>query len=230
MGTNKFLEELYQYYFPLDTGLDINMKQLTFLLSKLTKYCSRTADHCIRVSSYSMLLAKHLNISRADIKTLWKASLFHDVGKITIPKCVLDKPSKLTSHEYDVIKNHSLKGCLIVSKYESIMDSRHIILFHHERYDGKGYPIGISGKEIPFLSRLISVCDAFDAMTSERPYNSLLSFEEAKRELDKNKWKQFDGEIVDAFLNLLNEYKQIKGELRLFQGLDCNNPLSVGMS
>lgn len=223
MNDYEFLQTLFKYYFPWDSAIYDEIEEQAYLFGKIIRHCIRTANHCIRVSLYSMLISKYFCLSKADKNILWNASLFHDVGKIAVPLSILDKPSDLTSQEYNLVKEHSAKGFLIANHYDSLRKSKKAILYHHERYDGKGYPRGISENEIPFLSKIISVCDAFDAMTSERTYKTSYSFDEAKNELRKNKWKQFDGEIVDSFISMLDEDKHITEEIRMILKFDYDN-------
>lgn len=161
------------------------------------------ALHCIRVSRYSIAIGKRLGISDSEIELLWCAAILHDVGKRFIPLGILDKPEKLTMEEYNIIKTHSYKGCEYVRKNNKLKEVADIILYHHERYDGSGYPSAKEAWSIPLLSRIISVADAFDAMISERPYRMALSVESALAELKNGKWSQFDGAIVDHIIDLV---------------------------
>ena len=164
-----------------------------------------TRGHTGRVTEYSLLIGKRLGLSNDEIKTLELSALLHDVGKIGIPDSILRKPGRLTDEEYAVIKSHPLRGVKILEPIENI---RHIlpgIRHHHERYDGKGYPDGLKGKKIPFYARIIAVADAFDAMTSDRPYRKGLPIEIARKEIEENSGTQFDPECADAFLRELDE-------------------------
>jgi len=164
-----------------------------------------TRGHTGRVTEYSLLIGKRLGLSNDEIKTLELSALLHDVGKIGIPDSILRKPGRLTDEEYAVIKSHPLRGVKILEPIENI---RHIlpgIRHHHERYDGKGYPDGLKGKKIPFYARIIAVADAFDAMTSDRPYRKGLPIEIARKEIEENRGTQFDPECADAFLRELDE-------------------------
>ena len=168
-------------------------------------YCQDIALHCIRVSNYSTLIGKQLRLPARDINLLWCASIFHDIGKTDIPADILEKPAKLTKEEYEIVKTHSLRGYELLRKNVHMGEVANIMLHHHERFDGKGYPTGKEGQDIPFLSRIIAVADAFDAMTTERAYKTVISLDSALTELNNGKWTQFDGDVVDCFLDLIKD-------------------------
>lgn len=161
---------------------------------------SYTRGHSNRVAHISMAIAREMGLDTKDIELSHFAGHLHDIGKIGIPDSILMKTDKLTTEEYEIIKNHSEYGYKILEKVSSLKEMATIVRHHHERWDGKGYPSGISGEEIPIISRIISVADAFDAMTSNRSYRKPMLFEEAIVQLEKNKGTQFDGEIVDIFI------------------------------
>jgi len=134
------------------------------------------------------------------------AARLHDIGKIGIRDEVLAKPGKLTDREFAGVMDHPVMGCEIIKKLNSMENIAKIIRHHHERYDGKGYPDGLKGEDIPLGSRIIAVADAFDAMTSIRPYReSPLTIAEAVRELRKNSKTQFDPKVVDAFVSIIED-------------------------
>ncbi|MGC8757902.1 MAG: HD domain-containing phosphohydrolase [Caldisericaceae bacterium] len=164
-----------------------------------------TSEHSEGVTVYSYLIARKLNLPFKEMRTLLYAAILHDVGKIGIPDAILQKPGKLTDEEYNIVKMHPELGERIVGTVSFLKESSQVLLHHHERYDGKGYPSQLSGEEIPFLSRILSVADAFDAMTTARPYRKAFSFDEAVKELLKQKGLQFDPKIVDAFLSIPRE-------------------------
>lgn len=165
---------------------------------------SYTRGHSDRVSAYSVLIGNEMGLYDKDIRTLKIGGLFHDIGKIGIPDTILLKPAKLTPQEYNEIKKHPSIGKQIISNASIFRDIIPIVFFHHERYDGDGYPMGLKGKDIPFLARVVAVADAFDAMTSRRSYRDELDLEYVKNTIIKGKGKQFDPEVADAFLNILN--------------------------
>ena len=162
-----------------------------------------TEEHSSRVTEMAVKIAEELNCTSSEVGCMELASLLHDIGKISTPDNVLLKCSSLTKEEYDIIKKHPAIGDDILSYVVLLVKERKIIRHHHERWDGKGYPDGISGDDIPLLSRILSVADSFDAMVSDRPYRKGLSVDVATGELIKNKSTQFDGKIVEIFLKIL---------------------------
>lgn len=170
-----------------------------------------TKGHSDRVSAYSSLIGKKLNLSEEDLNTLRIGGLFHDIGKIGIPDYILLKSDKLDEEEYSEIKNHPAIGAHILSNASIFTNIIPIIKHHHERFDGNGYPAKLKGEEIPYLVRITSVADAFDAMTSRRSYRDKLSIDFVKNEFIKSKGTQFDPNIVDIFLDILeNNYGEIE--------------------
>ena len=170
-----------------------------------------TRGHSDRVSEYSVLIGEKLGMSKEDIRRLQIGGLFHDVGKIGVPDNILQKNDKLTDDEYSEIKNHPTIGAQILSTASIFQDIIPIVKYHHERYDGQGYPCRLKGKDIPYLARITAVADAFDAMTSKRVYRDSLSIDVVISEIEKNKGTQFDPEIADVFLDILkNDYDKIE--------------------
>jgi HD-GYP domain-containing protein (c-di-GMP phosphodiesterase class II) len=159
-----------------------------------------THGHSERVTEYSVKIAKTLAWSEERIDALLMSAILHDVGKIGVPEQILSKPARLTDDEYAVIKRHPEIGAKIIGEIPQLNHALTGILFHHERYDGKGYPQQLGGVEIPIFGRLISVADAFDAMTSDRPYRKGLDRREAMKEIMTHCGKQFDPEMVAAFM------------------------------
>jgi putative nucleotidyltransferase with HDIG domain len=159
-----------------------------------------TRGHSERVAEYAQVLAKETGLfSKDDLKAFHYACLLHDIGKIHIPDQILMKPTQLTNEEYEIIKTHPAVGAEAVKDVEGLVDHINVIRSHHERWDGKGYPDKLKGKEISILARVVSIVDAFDAMTSSRSYRSALSLEEAYSRIIEGKGTQFDPELVDVF-------------------------------
>ena len=170
-----------------------------------------TRGHSDRVSEYSVLIGEKLGLSEEEIKTLRVGGLFHDIGKIGIPDKILLKTEKLTDDEYSEIKNHPSIGAHILGAATIFKDIIPIVKYHHEKYDGKGYPSGLKGEEIPYLARIAAVADSFDAMTSRRSYRNALDMDFVKNEIERCKGTQFDPQIADAFLDILkNDFDKIK--------------------
>ena len=170
-----------------------------------------TIGHSFRVSKYSVLIGKALDLTKEELKILKFGSWFHDIGKVGIPNSIITKSTRLTDNEYYQIKKHTLIGAHIVSASKRFNTIIPIIKFHHERYDGKGYPSGFRGDDIPLLVRIVSVADTFDAMNSKRTYRNQVDMDDIIKELKKNRKTQFDPRITDVFLDILkNNYKEIE--------------------
>ena len=166
-----------------------------------------TEGHSKRVAKLCTLFAKKLELSQKDTEDLHTAGYFHDVGKIGIPDNVLLKNGKLDDEEYDVMKLHTVIGSNIFSMSSLFQNIVPIIKAHHERIDGKGYPDGLKGEHIPYLSRVLSLCDSFDAMVSKRSYKDTNPMEYALSEIKKYAGKQFDAKLATKFLELAEEQK-----------------------
>ncbi|MBR3152336.1 MAG: HD domain-containing protein [Clostridia bacterium] len=170
-----------------------------------------TRGHSDRVSEYSVLIGEKLGLSEEELRTLRIGGLFHDIGKIGIPDSILLKESKLSDEEYSEIKNHPSIGAHILSNATIFKDIIPIVLHHHERYDGKGYPKMLKGEDIPLMARIAAVADTFDAMTSKRSYRDALPLDVVKEEIQKCSGAQFDPKVAEVFLNILeNEYDKIE--------------------
>ncbi|MDD3851307.1 MAG: HD-GYP domain-containing protein [Firmicutes bacterium] len=164
-----------------------------------------TSGHAERVSHYSVAIAKKLGLSEARIDNIMYAGLLHDIGKIGISDSVLQKPGRLTDNEYDIIKEHSSIGADILRDIDFLRDASQIIRYHHERYDGKGYPDGIGGEKVPLESYILGVADAFDAMTNDRPYRKALTAEEARDVIKQEAGKQFHPRVAEVFVKIFDK-------------------------
>ena len=140
-----------------------------------------------------------------ELDRIYYVALLHNCGKIGVPDNILRKPGKLTDEEFEVIKSHTVRGGDILSNFKSLKDVNEGALYHHERYDGKGYPEGKAGEDIPFIARIICVADSFDAMNSNRVYRNRLTMDDIIGEIEKNKGKQFDPVIADTLLRLIKD-------------------------
>ena len=204
----KINAELTDTYEKLEQAYLESIETLRYTVEAKDTY---TRGHSDRVSEYSVLIGKTLNLPENDIKTLQIGGLFHDVGKIGVPDIILQKESKLTDDEYSEIKNHPSIGAHILSTATIFKDIIPIVKHHHERYDGKGYPSQLKGEEIPYLARIAAIADSFDAMTSKRTYRDSLPIETVISEFKRCKGTQFDPELTDVFLDILeNHFDKIK--------------------
>jgi HD-GYP domain-containing protein (c-di-GMP phosphodiesterase class II) len=161
-----------------------------------------TGVHSTRLAEWAMHVAGELGLSEAEIADIEIAALLHDIGKVGIPDAILNKPAKLTTEEYDLMKKHPEYGWAVLRQVPGMKTASLIILHHHESFDGRGYPAGLKGNEIPIGSRIVSVIDSFDAMVSNRPYRNGMAMEEAARRLVKASGTQFDPKVVEHFLPL----------------------------
>lgn len=164
-----------------------------------------TNGHSKRVAHYTKLIAKECGYEGEELDRIYYVALLHDCGKIGVPDDILGKPGKLTPEEFEVIKSHTVRGGEILRSFKSLKDVEEGALYHHERYDGKGYPEGKKGEEIPLIARMICVADSFDAMNTDRVYRKKLSKEQIIDELEKNKGLQFDPVYADVMLKLIKE-------------------------
>jgi putative nucleotidyltransferase with HDIG domain len=174
-----------------------------------------TRGHSENVAKYSMLLGNELGLSPEALDRLHAAALLHDIGKIGIREEVLNKPAKLNSEEYEHIKKHPEISAQIVGSIPDLAIVASIIKHHHEHYNGQGYPDGLKGDEIPIESRILSIADTFDAMTSNRPYRQSCSKQKAFSELRKCANKQFDTELVEAFVKALKNVRIKKNNIKV---------------
>jgi putative nucleotidyltransferase with HDIG domain len=179
-----------------------------------------TIGHSQLVARYTLLLTKALGIEdRVFSVEIERGALLHDIGKIGIPDSILRKPGALTNKEREVIKEHPFLGYEMVEEFQFLQKASRVILYHHESYDGQGYPYGLKGEEIPLEARIFAVADTLDAITSDRPYRRGKSFRVAFDEIERVRGIQFDPDVVDAFLSVPEEkWQQIK--------LDSAQPLA----
>ncbi|MEX0801524.1 MAG: HD domain-containing phosphohydrolase [Dehalococcoidia bacterium] len=164
-----------------------------------------TFRHVDRVASYAYAIGQRMALGPARLRELVLAAQLHDIGKIGLPAYILAKPGKLTEEEWWIIKQHPAKGWEIVSRAHRLRSLADIIRHHHERYDGSGYPDALKSEEIPLEARIISTADAFDAITSERPYRAAMTLADAKAELERVSGSQLDPDCVTAFLAVIDE-------------------------
>jgi response regulator RpfG family c-di-GMP phosphodiesterase len=181
------------------------LQTLKSLITSIHMRDAYTEGHCTRVAKYAVKLAEFMNVPEYDRHALEIVAPVHDVGKIGIPDSILLKPERLSDKEYEIIKNHTIYGEKIISTFEILSNEAIIVRHHHERYDGKGYPDHLGSKDIPLCSRIIAVCDAYDAMVTERPYKKALSKEEALSEIRRCRGTQFDPDVAHGFLEMMQD-------------------------
>ncbi|MGL5151689.1 MAG: sensor domain-containing diguanylate cyclase/phosphohydrolase [Clostridium sp.] len=173
------------------------------LLRSLMEKSEETEQHTERLNEYAVKVGKVLGLQSWELDELSLVCNLHDIGKIGIPEEILKKPGKLTNEEYEIMKQHCEKGYRITQSIPELTHISRAVLAHHERYDGKGYPLGLSGENIPLISRIVTVVDSYDAMTNDRCYRKGMSKKEASDELLRNAGLQFDPNVVDIFLSVI---------------------------
>ncbi len=186
---------------------DIIVQTLARTIDAKDKY---TNGHSQRVARYSREIARRMGKSEDEVREIYYAGLLHDVGKIHVPDLIINKPSKLTSDEFSYIKLHPIAGHHILKDMKENPNISEGAKWHHERYDGKGYPNGLSGDNIPEIARIICVADAYDAMTSYRSYRSVMPQEDVKKEFEKGMGTQFDPEIAKVMIEMIEEDKDYR--------------------
>lgn len=179
------------------------------IVSAMEAKDSYTADHSTRVRDLSVMIAKKANYSAADLEEINRAANLHDIGKLGIPDSILLKPEALTANERKVMCEHASIGSQIISQVEGMYRVSKIILHHHERYDGKGYPDGVAGEDIPASARIIAIADSIDAMTSDRCYRQALGLEKCREEIEKNLGVMYDPVLGQLTLDNWEEVEEI---------------------
>lgn len=205
--------ELEGYRQNLQKSLDEKTREVELVMIQAITTVANTIDakddytkgHSIRVAHYAKALARKLGWTEEEVQNIHYIALLHDIGKIGVPDSVLNKPFKLTNIEFELIKNHTIMGAEILKDIKMFQDVNIGAKYHHERYDGKGYPNGLKGEEIPLVARVIGIVDSYDAMTSNRVYRKRLQDEVVKEELLRGRGTQFDPYLIDKFMELLEE-------------------------
>ncbi|MGB9793217.1 MAG: HD domain-containing phosphohydrolase, partial [Thermacetogeniaceae bacterium] len=182
---------------------------ISALKATLAEKNTETEAHCARLRDYCLELGKALKLSSKDLGELSLLALLHDIGKIGIREEIIQKPGPLTLEEWGEMRKHPEIGYRIAQNTPELSAVAEYILYHHERWDGQGYPRGLKGEEIPLLSRILAIADAFDAMTNDRPYRKALGWEQACAEIEANAGSQFDPELAKLFVELCR--KKFKG-------------------
>jgi diguanylate cyclase (GGDEF)-like protein len=180
------------------------------LLSTIVAKDKYTFGHCERVSTYAVMIAEAMGLELKEIQTILYAGLLHDIGKIELPRPILNKIGRLTNEEIDLVRLHPIYSAKILEPLSGIDNLIDYVMHHHERYDGKGYPNGIAGQNISLGARILCIADSFDAMVSDRPYRKSMSVEEAFLELEKFSSLQFDPDIATLFVKIMRNKMSIK--------------------
>jgi len=184
-----------------------------------------TGDHIVRMSRYSALLAEKLSLPPKEVENIRYAAPMHDIGKIGIPDNILMKPGKLTDQEFEFMKTHTNIGAKILarSKADILRLAHQIAISHHEKWNGRGYPQGISGTKIAIAGRIVGLADVFDALTSKRPYKDPYPLEVACDIIKKENGQHFDPELVDIFMENIDEFVKIKEEVGTAEDVSLAN-------
>ncbi|MBU2699893.1 putative nucleotidyltransferase with HDIG domain [Sporomusaceae bacterium BoRhaA] len=186
--------------------IEMKLETALFLFKAIANYDPITALHCCNTSSIAVNLAGKLHLSGRKLNDVMIAAQLHDIGKIKIPKQILNNPGKLTENEFETMKKHPEIGFSIVKDLTEFHDIAEAILYHHEKFNGGGYPTGRSSQEIPLYARILSIADAYEAMISDRIYHKALTEEKALQVISEEKGIQFDPEIVTVFIAMKSVY------------------------
>jgi putative nucleotidyltransferase with HDIG domain len=196
---------------------ELFMQAVTALAEAVEMRDSYTGNHTHRVTTYALMLAEELGMPAADRRRLQQAATLHDIGKIAIDDHILRKPGKLTDDEFEVMKTHVLRGADIVQMVPGLAWALPVVRSHHEKWDGKGYPDGLRGEDTPFPARIVAVADAFDAMTSDRPYRRGMPSEKAFAEIVRGSGTHFDPRCAEAFVRLRSKVEAIMDQANDFR-------------
>ncbi|UCG29857.1 MAG: HD domain-containing protein [candidate division WOR-3 bacterium] len=186
----------------IDRIHEMNFESVYSLVQAIEMRDPYTRGHSLQVAKLASAIAQAIGFTGRDLELVKFAGLLHDVGKIAVPECILQKPSFLTSDEWKVIQLHPKQSATIIDPIKGLRQIRDWVLYHHERWDGRGYPKNIRGDRIPIQSRILSVCDTYSAMTEDRPYRKRLSDEDARTEIRKVSGSQLDPKVANIFLDL----------------------------
>lgn len=204
-------DQALRRYYSLHREAQETLKLLATTLDERDKY---TFSHSLHVAEYSKKIAEQLDLSQGEVSEIELAGNVHDLGKVGVEDSILNKNGRLTDEEYNIIKKHPVTAYLLLNNLKPYKKCAQYVLHHHERFDGKGYPDKIAGKDIPLGARILSVADSYDAMTTDRPYREALSQASAVNEMKLFAGTQFDPKVVEAFVTVLkNDYGYVESEV-----------------
>jgi putative two-component system response regulator len=201
-NNDRLLVELSQALSDLES---VSVGTIRALADALDAKCDYTAGHSLRVSRFAVLIGRQLGLSNEHLRDVELGGILHDIGKIGVPESILWKPGALTPEEKAIMSKHPVTSAEIIGDLKGLWRAREYVKHHHEYYDGTGYPDGLEGETIPIGSRIILVSDAYDAMTTDRPYRQAIGHDKAIAELKKMAGKQFDPKVVEALLAFIGD-------------------------
>jgi putative nucleotidyltransferase with HDIG domain len=207
MATNEAVEAQNEAIKARDEVKTLSVEVMEALAHTIDAKDEYTRGHSVRVAKYSRMLAEKLGLSAEECENVYYMALLHDIGKIGVPNAIINSPTRLTDEEYAVIKTHPGVGFDILAEIKSRPDLSIGARWHHERYDGKGYPDRKAGEEIPYFARIIAVADTYDAMTSNRSYRKYMAQDAVRAEIEKNSGTQFDPKVAKCMLEIIDEDK-----------------------
>ncbi|GAP64488.1 hypothetical protein ARMA_2911 [Ardenticatena maritima] len=200
-------EELQRAQEEIKQSYDVTLMALS---SALDLRDTATEGHSIRVAKIALEIGKEMRLSDEELQVLWRGALLHDIGKIGVPDRILHKPGMLTPEEWEIMRQHTIWGAEILKHIPFLAPAIPVVKYHHENWDGTGYPEGLKGEEIPLMARIFMVADTYDAITSDRPYQKGRSPEEALRIIREQAGKRFDPKVVRAFERAFERIKMIR--------------------
>lgn len=196
MLQNSIIDDDIIFQYPCKTRLEIT----NYLLALIHQHDVDTAKHSYNVANIAVRFARRLNLSSQMIKDISVAALLHDIGKIKIPRQILNKPEKLTKSEFEIMQRHSRYGFVILNQIHPLQDIAEAVCCHHEKFDGNGYPSGKSGDEIPLIAQILSITDVYEALTSDRTYRKAMTQKEALQVINSGRGTHFNSVLVNMFL------------------------------
>lgn len=206
MLANRLFDEPSKHYLGVDQAKP-ESEDVMGMLNLRSPNLGAPPGHSDRVALYALAIGKHLDLCETELRALRRAAVLHDIGKIGISPQIVNKLGQLTEREFEIMRLHTTIAIRMLERVADLQDSIPMIKHHHERYDGKGYPDGLKGHEIPLGARIIAVAETFDVLVSDVPWRDAISLKEALNEIEANSGTQFDPMIVEAFLTVIRQRK-----------------------